>query len=697
MNNKIKKQLIFSAVYILISLIVVLTIVKNNYAHNYELFSSPKFNSEDISYVSEKMAFPASNHEMSINYSSPSSITISVIADGSILASCEAIANASDIATLSYSIPNATSNYQIRIDPSEPCEIEVYSVRITSDKYLNNDNYAKALFTFIVMMVGLAVLLCLFNGIFSMSQLFPIVILFFFSIFVSMPFLSDATMAGHDLGGLCGRIEGIKDALNDGQVYPTIFPKAYNGYGYLGFMYPEFFLLLPAFLRKINVSMTVSYHIFVFILNAATAYICYFCLRTILTKLSAENDTSSKIDAIALCSALFYLMAPYRLTDLYIRAALGEVMVMAFLPLVISGMYHIFVGDRKKWYQLVIGLSGILHAHILSCFMVLPLILIFTICYIKSLFKDLRWREIIYSVIAFFVINSWDIIPFIKYYRFGLNTDALTIVNTGFHAVPLSQLFALGIGYHEDVLVRTIGPASLIVLILFFTLIFERVYNDMTSEVVVKDSSWKFLYMCGGSFLLYLLLSVDIVPWNLLCTKFSIVKTIIQTVQFPFRFLMFVTVCLVFMMAIALLKSDLIQKLIMPITASIIILSIVSSGIIFDSFANRIESLNPYTGGFIANMTEEYLPAGTDTAIFGDINVYIDNGDITMDKNGTTTVVTYNSDKDTVASLPMLFYPCYKATDENGNIIEIVQLENKRMGLTLPSGSHTVTVRFKYL
>ena len=48
----------------------------------------------------------------------------------------------------------------------------------------------------------------------------------------------------------------------------------------------------------------------------------------------------------AILSSLAYLFSLYHLTDIYIRGALGEVTAMAFLPLIVSGMYLIF--DQKE-------------------------------------------------------------------------------------------------------------------------------------------------------------------------------------------------------------------------------------------------------------------------------------------------------------------------------------------------------------
>lgn len=64
--------------------------------------------------------------------------------------------------------------------------------------------------------------------------------------------------------------------------------------------------------------------------------------------------------------SVLYTFATYRLTNLYYRAALGESLAMVFLPLLLWGTYEIFYGQEKKWFLMVLGVTGVLESHVLS-------------------------------------------------------------------------------------------------------------------------------------------------------------------------------------------------------------------------------------------------------------------------------------------------------------------------------------------
>ena len=165
--------------------------------------------------------------------------------------------------------------------------------------------------------------------------------------------------------------------------------------------------------------------------------------------------------------------------------------------------------------------------------------------------------------------------------------------------------------------------------------------------------------------------------------------------QFPFRLLTISMVCLLFMLAFCLAKTDNIRENRTIVMAAIIILSIVSSSSFIDSYVTGDIDIKEYTGGFADHTPPDYLPAGTDETIFSDLNAYIDDGAIEMIKNGTNVSISYYADSDTTASIPLLYYPCYKAYDENGNGIELYSTEVNRIGLKLPKGEHQVNVRLK--
>lgn len=180
----------------------------------------------------------------------------------------------------------------------------------------------------------------------------------------------------------------------------------HGGYGYLTpVMYPQLFLYFPAILRLGGCSMLMAYKIFIFFVNLATAGIAFFSFGRILQK--------EKIPAF-LCTAL-YVMNLYRLIDLYTRGAVGEFLAMAFLPLVLYGMYEIFYGDSHRWYYALLGYTGVLQSHVLTTLMAGLFSVFFFLFAMGRLFREReRLVALAKAAVGTLLCNIWFLIPFLQ-------------------------------------------------------------------------------------------------------------------------------------------------------------------------------------------------------------------------------------------------------------------------------------------
>lgn len=178
-----------------------------------------------------------------------------------------------------------------------------------------------------------------------------------FVIFVSyLPFMNNFLLWGHDIRFHLGRIEGLAEALSNGEIFGRI--NTVNEYGYAsGIMYPQLFLYIPAVLRLLGLPLMDTYKLFAFMINVATFVIAYISFKNVM-RLSEKY--------IAMLAAAFYVLGLYRLSSLYLRAAIGEVLGMAFLPLLLWGMYELFIGKENRWWIAVIGWTCMLQSHILT-------------------------------------------------------------------------------------------------------------------------------------------------------------------------------------------------------------------------------------------------------------------------------------------------------------------------------------------
>ena len=183
---------------------------------------------------------------------------------------------------------------------------------------------------------------------------------------------------GHDLRFHIARIAGVRDGIRTavkagigaGQFPLRIQPGWTMGYGYgVSIFYGDIFLYFPAVLTFFKISLTTAYKVYVIAVNIGTVLIAYFCFKQI-----------SKSKYIAVASSVIYTLSMYRICNLYIRAAAGEYTAMVFYPLVVLGIWKILRRGRDEkengWIILTLGMSGIIHTHVLSCIMVALFILL---------------------------------------------------------------------------------------------------------------------------------------------------------------------------------------------------------------------------------------------------------------------------------------------------------------------------------
>lgn len=199
------------------------------------------------------------------------------------------------------------------------------------------------------------------------------------ALFSMFPYLNEQVPFGHDLGYHLNRINEISNGINIRKIPVLIHSNLIENLGYgNGFFYPQLFLYIPALLVSFTGILVIpAYKIFLVLVAIATFAFMY---------IAAKNIFKNKY--VGWISALLYLFSLYRLTDIYVRAAVGEVISFVFFPLIIYGLYNVIFDDRKKWYVLSIGLAGLAYSHLLSFVMMIPVIIIICLLNIDKIFKN---------------------------------------------------------------------------------------------------------------------------------------------------------------------------------------------------------------------------------------------------------------------------------------------------------------------
>lgn len=359
----------------------------------------------------------------------------------------------------------------------------------------------------------------------------------------SLPLFVDYLIWGHDLAFHLMRIEGLKDGLYSGAFPVKIQPTWCNNNGYaVGVFYGDLLLYIPAFLRVLRVPEYIAYKIYVAIINIVTVCISYFCFNKI---------SKNKIYGILGCA--LYTLSMYRLTNVYVRAAVGEYTAMAFLPLILLGFYKVFMDDindknyKKNLWYLVIGFTGVIQSHILSFEMVVFFSGVVCLLMIKRTFRKSTFLLLLKSTFTTILLNLGFLIPLFDYMRDVLiindksrTTDSIywiqksgiyisQILGNSFNKNGQNQFSKLGMAGEMPL---GIGLVFVIIGIIFLYILF------------VKNYSTKEGIFCLLLILMALFLTTNLFPYDYLCEKLGKLSLFITNLQFPWRFLSIASVLL---------------------------------------------------------------------------------------------------------------------------------------------------------
>lgn len=511
--------------------------------------------------------------------------------------------------------------------------------------------------------------------------------------------------SGHDLLFHMARIAGVRDGIRSGikaglgagQLPVRIQPGWTNGYGYaVSIFYGDIFLYFPAILTFFKVSMTTAYRIYVIAVNTGTVLIAYFCFKQI---------GRSKYGALA--SSVIYTLSMYRICNLYVRTAVGEYTAMMFYPVIVLGMWQILRrgGDEKKsgngWIILTLGMSGLIHTHILSCIMMAFFMLLVCVVSIKSVLQKDIFLSFVKSICATVCLNATFLVPFLDYSREELDVfqkiDFYGIQELGMEIYDLFAWTTKGAGkaggeYYER-MPATLGMAALLVIILGIL-------------VLARNTEWKEREKENiiGSLVLVVLsaaMTLTVFPWDML--ERAGLHRLVGMLQFPFRFM---AVCMVLVSLSACLLFGVCERRISSknfFMGFLFIFCFLSAWQSME-FTDRImKESDEFPHLEVMNLHESvfndgYYYVGTNekdmrsqSDIEGDVQVE------DWERIGNVMTVKCRTENEAEIIFPVAYYPDYQCEDkETGTVYETFRGINNRLCAVLPSNYEgTLWVRFK--
>jgi len=278
----------------------------------------------------------------------------------------------------------------------------------------------------------------------------------------SIPGMVDYNLWGDDWGFHLLRVEGLISGLRDGQFPVRIQGNWLHGYGYaVSVFYSDLFMLIPAFFRLIGFTVSTANRMFYMCITLATLLIAYYSFQKIFQR-----------KEISCVGAVLYVLASYRMHNLYMRSAVGEAVAMTFLPLIVYGFYRILVKEvpenredyLRSWIPLTFGLTGVIQSHVITCEMLAFCILVLCLVRIKRVFRRETFGLLVKTVVVTVLVNFWYLVPFLDYMLTGdfniSRSEGMMIKSAGDYSVYLSHLLFLFYGQGTQGKVTDIGMGN---------------------------------------------------------------------------------------------------------------------------------------------------------------------------------------------------------------------------------------------
>lgn len=336
-----------------------------------------------------------------------------------------------------------------------------------------------------------------------------------FSIFITcillLPYLTKDLLAiEHDTFFHVSRIEQLSISIKHGIFFPTIYPYENNGYGYTSpLFYSDVFLIIPALLHIIGLPLTFCYKFIVFI----ASFLSSFTMIILVSRISKKRG----ISWVAGCA---YLFSNYRITDIYVRGALGEILAFSFLPLLLLGLYEIIEENKDTCVTLTIAITCLAVSHNLTFLLACVLYAIICIISIPHLNKQ-KYKNIFVSVLFSFLITSFFTLPMLEQLRsqdfivdyYATNSDLAS------GSMDIWQYFfnQTVFGYSGN----NYDPSMTMTVNIGWFLTFSPILY------LFKKNKNRFVMICFIIGYICLLLPSSLIPWDIIPFK---------VIQFPWRF-----------------------------------------------------------------------------------------------------------------------------------------------------------------
>lgn len=505
------------------------------------------------------------------------------------------------------------------------------------------------------------------------------------SIIISIPLANKSLNIYRDDGiqHIC-RIIGTEQTLADKQFLPMIMSNLCNNFGYSwNIFYSPLTAYMSVMFRIFNFSYVNCLKLCMFVIVLLSGLTMY--------KLTLRITKNKKLATLA---SIIYILAPYRITDMYIRTALAELASFIFIPIVFEGLY-IIVNEEKKSYKLALGAAGLILTHQVIAMYTAIICFVYLIVFFKKLKSKTVLKNIGVNLLFCILMTSFYWVGLLQHY-FSTSYEVFVPGRMEreevliFYKAKFSQLF---ITSSEQTMIYAIGLLSVIGLVLT-----PIAYKKVPEE-------YKKTYM------FFLITGIVLIGMTLKIFPFEKLPQALTILQFTFRLFTFTSFFFAFVVATnfaILIKDFKTLDIVVLLTISILLLVPYKSKLDFNLKDNEERLINGVritenTGRVHAGMASmEYLP----TKAFKNLKyianrkdevIVLDNdeaviSDYTKQASNMNCKIS-NINKETTIELPYIYYLGYRVY-ANGQEIKYTESDNGFIQINIAKDSQ---IKVKYL
>lgn len=504
-----------------------------------------------------------------------------------------------------------------------------------------------------------------------------------FIIFLILSIISNSLLfdrgipIGADQGFHMLRIQGLTDNIKSGIWYPYINMRYLDGFGYaVDTFYSNTFLYIASFFQLFVTDNVVKAYKFLLLVMTFLTFI--------LSYLSAKGISQSRI--ISFFASIMYTLSSYHFIDTYNRAALGETIAFAFVPVVIASFYMMVYRQKNVWYWLVVGMCALILSHIVSTLM------ISTVLFALFVVSFHKWKKNLH-IVLWIVISACFVV--------GLTLFMTLPIYEQMKAQPLISQWAPVFNVPDsgvnlgDMIIHSInnedarsGVMNIGILVLLAPIVRLLIFEK---KIMPGD------YFTMGGFLTLLVCS-KVFPWMLFGT------TPLNAIQFPWRYMVFAT----FFLAIG--SSMYINEIVKRYEKKWLVYIIFFASVYIANaslvYQTSFEFREPNAEAILTNTTnigigKEYLPTGvrlSDIApdsnpLYVNENVHYDN----FKKNGSHITFDFNNTNSGEIAMPIIYYKGFEADiTANGKSVKAPVYAGVTNLATMELPKGTGTVNFYY-